>query len=231
MHAIGALIVVCVDGTLAVLIGRDAARGGRNGWAWGAGFFVLPWAVGWTYLILRYRDSAAAYPALTAEQGSTVSVYRLYRHWRLQVIATCVVFTGVAIAMLVVAAMGKRGPGWAFTLFWIAAAAYMSYWFLFRVAYELLLTEDRLLWKAPLRSGSVPLTEIRAIYPYRWGPSSEVIALANGTRLHVMVQKGFLAFIQDLRAKAPAVPVDVNRLWARLGERFGGRGGYDSGNL
>lgn len=48
-----ALGLFVVFGPLAYLIGRDANRHGRNGWAWGALFLWQPVIVGIVYLFVR----------------------------------------------------------------------------------------------------------------------------------------------------------------------------------
>lgn len=54
-----------VIGPTAVLIGRDAKRHGRNGWAWGPLFLWQPVIVGITYLIFRSRRTSRARSELT----------------------------------------------------------------------------------------------------------------------------------------------------------------------
>jgi hypothetical protein len=56
--AIG-LGLLAVFGPLAYLIGRDANRRGRNGWAWGLLFLWQPVIVGIAYLFVRRKRPAS----------------------------------------------------------------------------------------------------------------------------------------------------------------------------
>jgi len=49
--------MLAVFGPLAYLIGRDADRRGRNGWAWGVLFLWQPLIVGVAYLFVRRKRS------------------------------------------------------------------------------------------------------------------------------------------------------------------------------
>jgi hypothetical protein len=53
----GAALVIL--GPVAVMIGRDASRHGRNGWGWGLLFLWQPLIVGVIYLIVRRRPRDA----------------------------------------------------------------------------------------------------------------------------------------------------------------------------
>jgi hypothetical protein len=50
-----AVVLAAVFGPLAWLLGRDASRHGRNGWAWGLFFLWQPMVVGLVYLVIRGR--------------------------------------------------------------------------------------------------------------------------------------------------------------------------------
>lgn len=49
-------VLLAIFGPIALLIGRDAKRRGRNGWAWGLLFLCQPAIVGVTYVIVRNRN-------------------------------------------------------------------------------------------------------------------------------------------------------------------------------
>jgi hypothetical protein len=109
------------------------------------------------------------------------SLYRMFGFWRFQIIAVSVVFWLVAIAMLAADAAGAKGaPPWPFAIFWSAACAWATLNFLLRVAYELRLENGVLTWQAPLRSGEVPLSEIRELRPMISCRNAEVIKLEHG---------------------------------------------------
>jgi MFS family permease len=54
-YLVVAVVLLIVFGPLAFLIGRDANRRGRNGWAWKLLFFWQPVIVGIAYLFARRR--------------------------------------------------------------------------------------------------------------------------------------------------------------------------------
>ena len=55
VYMLVAVVLAAVFGPLAYLLGRDASRHGRNGWAWGLLFFWQPMVVGLAYLLIRRR--------------------------------------------------------------------------------------------------------------------------------------------------------------------------------
>lgn len=61
-YLVVAVVLVVVLGPLALLVGRDAKRRGRNAWAWGLLFFWQPVIVGIVYLIIRRRAIAVPPP-------------------------------------------------------------------------------------------------------------------------------------------------------------------------
>lgn len=60
VYLVVALVLLAVFGPIALLIGRDANRQGRNGWAWGLLFLWQPVIVGVAYLIVRNRHPQPA---------------------------------------------------------------------------------------------------------------------------------------------------------------------------
>lgn len=54
-YLVVAAALAVVLGPLAFLVGRDANRHGRSGWAWGLLFFWQPVIVGIVYVIVRRR--------------------------------------------------------------------------------------------------------------------------------------------------------------------------------
>jgi hypothetical protein len=151
--------------------------------------------------------------------GLGISVYRLFRFWRLQIIGTSVLFWAIAIAMLAADAAGLNGPPWPFALLWSAACVYITLSFLLRVPYELTLADGLLAWKTPMRSGSVPVSEIRELRPYPSGPNAELIQLEDGRRLIVLMRKGFQQFLDDLSRAAPGLSLTVSPYFSKLAER------------
>lgn len=191
--------------------------------------FCLAVVVGAGIAIFRYRASASFYaPWKPISPSGKSSVYRLYRMWRVQAIVTVAAFGGIGIALVVISATGRAGPGWGFTALWVAGVAVAAYLYLFRVAYELELSDDQLLWKAPVRSGRAPLQELTAVKTLALMPGAALIAFRTGTKVLVLVQPGFRDFARDVARAAPHSSVEVG-VFGAIADRFGGRNsGYSS---
>jgi hypothetical protein len=119
--------------------------------------------------------------------------FRMYRSYRVQLLAMFTIFVAFGIGLAVTEAAGARHmpPVW-FVLLWLAALAWNGYWFLFRLCYRLELADGVVHWFTPLRSGWVSVAEVRGARPAfnlssRWFNFVEVIDLANHRPLLVMV--------------------------------------------
>ena len=146
------------------------------------------------------------------------SVYRMYGAWRVQIIATSVLFLAIAIALLWSAAGSGRYPS-PFTIAWSAGAVYVAQNFLWRVAYELRLEDRVFVWKTPLRSRSVSIWEIDELRPARSARNVEIIHLENGTRITVIIRRGFQEFLNDLAQKRPGLPIEVSPSFLKMAGR------------
>ena len=72
-------------------------------------------------------------------------------------------FLVVGVALLASPDDGAGGPpGW-FMALWVGALAWNAYWWLFRVAYVLELSDTELRWRAPLAHGTVPVRALREV--------------------------------------------------------------------
>src|ERR1700733_13108763 len=90
------------------------------------------------------------------------------------------VFGGAFIISELLSNGGGGGGLLAFAIFFFAAGLWISYGFMFRAPYELVIQEGTLSWKAPVRSGSLPVSEIRSVRPYRWGQNAAMIKFDDG---------------------------------------------------
>ena len=128
--------------------------------------------------------------------------WRLPRWYRLQVIATFSVV--VAIGIVVLAA----GPSSAsFAVLSAAVVCWNAYWLLLRIVYQLEVADGVLRWRAPLRSGHVPIGEVLAIRPSRM--YGHVVTTRRGTILVAFASAGFEEFAAALQAAQPMVSVRV----------------------
>lgn len=150
--------------------------------------------------------------------------YRMYALYRAQILAMFGLFAVIAVVFVTVAAMSNASL-LVFAALWVAALSWNGYWFLLRLVYDLELDGDVVRWRTPLRSGTVPLSDVVELRPSRFGSNAEVFELADRRRLLVFVRKGFRAFADELVARRPGIPVRLG-LQARLVERFPGWSGF-----
>jgi hypothetical protein len=151
--------------------------------------------------------------------------FRTYAAFPGQIIGTLAVVTVVACLLVWITATGRTGPGWAFTALWIAGLLWVGYWWLWRVAVRLELTDRTLEWRTEIRSGSIPIADIQAVRPSRMGPNLAVFDVSDGQPLMAITAKGFQAFLDDLAQQAPGLPISTSRM-SSVRERWPGRGGY-----
>jgi len=95
---------------------------------------------------------------------------------------------------------------------------FIWYLMLFGV-YRLELTADSLRWRSTVRSGEVPLTELRRMRPGYRGSNSVVIEPAVRRPIRVVVRDGLPEFVADVRQAVP-----------HLGASFGYPSGYRRGS-
>lgn len=98
----------------------------------------------------------------------------------------------------------------AFLVAWTLLAVVGLYWYVFRVAYELRFDGEALYWRSPLRSGRFALQDLSNVR-LRWGTDG-IIERTDGSRLHVMAQKGFARFASGLSAANPRIEVRIGVL-------------------
>jgi hypothetical protein len=135
--------------------------------------------------------------------------WRLPSFYRFQVVGTLGVFAVVGMLLLTTSTFPAPAG---FALLWIAIVCWNGYWFLLRIVYQLEVAGGVLWWRAPLRSGQVPITEVVAVRPSRVAVTGHVVATRRGTILVAFATPGFAEFAAALRAVQPTVSVRVGRL-------------------
>ncbi len=132
--------------------------------------------------------------------------YSLYRLYRLQVLVMMAIFVVAAAGLIVASIRGGRDlpPIW-FRVGWIGIVFWVGYWFLLRVIYRLEVRDRELRWEAPLRRGSVPVSEIVRLRPFRLGSNMEVIETEGRGRLLTFAMKGLDQFAQALEGLNPDI--------------------------
>jgi hypothetical protein len=131
--------------------------------------------------------------------------YSLGRGHLVAVTAVSAFFIAVTIGLTaLVASQSITTEGFFLLLIWLILPSLSLWQYLFRIAYELRANGDSLAWKAPLRSGAIPLAEIREI---RCRMNWALIKADGGRRIRVFAAKGFVPFARALAERFPAIQV------------------------
>jgi hypothetical protein len=151
--------------------------------------------------------------------------YSVYGFFRLQIRLTLGIF-GVAAVLLDIAALaGFRGgnaqsPPLAFAAFFTFVVLWLTYWFGFRIAYWLEARDGRLVWRAGIRSGTIPIQAIASIGTSAWLSGAGVIRTEHG-RIYLWPTKYFPTFANRMGQLYPQIEVKVGRL-ARFNAKLQG---------
>ena len=101
----------------------------------------------------------------------------------------------------------------AFVPIGLVLGAVYGYLALFRITYRLRIADSRLHWRAVLRGGSAPLTDVRQVVPHSQNYPS--VVLADGRRVYVAGVHDIWPFLNALRQAAPHVRIEQPLgLWA-----------------
>ncbi len=133
------------------------------------------------------------------------SIYRIFAF-----IMTVFFGLGVVFSIIHLVTTNEPTPVRAFLVLWIALVVYAGHWYLFRYTYDLRFDTEFLYWRSPLRSGRLSLRDIRRVR-VRWGTDA-IIESVDGSRLHVLAQKGFRRFVMKLAAAYPQLEVRIGFL-------------------
>jgi hypothetical protein len=152
--------------------------------------------------------------------------YSLYSFYRLQIRATLAIFAVAAIALDAVAVAGissgnVQSPPLAFAAFFTFAVLWLTYWFGFRIAYWLEARDGRLVWRAGIRSGTIPMQAITSIGTSPWLSGMGVIRTEHG-RIYLWPTKYFPTFANRMGELSPQIEVKIGRL-ARFNAKMQGR--------
>ncbi|UAC01234.1 hypothetical protein Dvina_26255 [Dactylosporangium vinaceum] len=115
------------------------------------------------------------------------------------------------VALGIAAAAGVLGTDslWqriAFVPLGLIVGAVYGYLALFRVVYRLRIDGDRLHWRAVLRGGSAPLTDVHQVVPHP--KNYTTIVLNDGRRIHVAGVHDVWPFLNALRRAAPHIQIE-----------------------
>lgn len=142
--------------------------------------------------------------------------YSLYSFFRLQIRLTLAIFAVGAAFLDVAALAGFRGgnaqsPPLAFAAFFTFAVLWITYWFGFRIAYWLEARDGQLLWRAGIRSGTIPIQAITSIGSSAWLSGAGVIRTEN-RRIYFWPTKYLPTFANRMGELYPQVEVKVGKL-------------------
>ena len=148
--------------------------------------------------------------------------FRMRGLYRFQIRAMFAIFSLVGVGFLVADFVEAKPPvPVAFVLLWIAALCWLGYWFLLRICYRIDVADGVLRWATPLRSGVMPVSELRGARPMfqRININNnlsliEGIDRAKGRPLLIYGtlsnRDDVISFLDDLRALIPDAPVRMN---------------------
>ena len=131
---------------------------------------------------------------------------------------------GTAAVFLVVATFtgGDNAPPTLFVVFWLGALGWNAYWWLFRLAAELMLDADSIDALSPLGTRRVAPRDLTAIRPMRLASSVAVFEVASERPILMMATKGIHEFTNEIARRRPELLIQLG--WpARLAERMPGR--------
>jgi hypothetical protein len=128
------------------------------------------------------------------------------------------VIFGIGVAL----GIGSGPPLFVFLALWAIVIVWYVYWSLLRVAYDLELDGPIIRWRAPLRSGTVNLSELAELRPSNVALNVETFRLATGASLMVLIRRNFQPFADILEATRPELPVRL-RLNICPGPRWASR--------
>lgn len=130
--------------------------------------------------------------------------------WVLFVLWTCcfvfiVVIFGVGLAVLTTPSFG---PAWLVPILCVLAlAGWNVYWYGWQVPVELTLNQERLRWRAPLRSKSVLITAITGLRRGRVFRGYAFVDLAIGGHLRILRTAALPNFARALSLVLPGRPI------------------------
>ncbi len=103
------------------------------------------------------------------------------------------------------------------TVLWVVIGAWNAHWFLLRFAYSASVDNGTLHWRAPLRSGAFPVSQLRRVRPSRIFANIQVMEASGEGALRIWAVKGFNRFASALAAQQPALDLRLS-VPARLAE-------------
>ncbi len=137
---------------------------------------------------------------------------------------------GLMGAIGVVGVVGSMAEGrlpW-FLVIWFGLLSLLASWWLRAVVLRLRLAGDTLTWSTATSSGSFPVTQVHSIRPLGRNISAANLAfieVRDGRSMTTIIRKGWVPFLEALRAANPAIEVEVR--WVdRWTERWPGPSGY-----
>lgn len=97
---------------------------------------------------------------------------------------------------------------------------------LFRRAYKLELSGDRVRWNAPLVSGEFRLDDLSAVRQARVGPGIWVLVRHDSFNVSIPVRKGLRAFLWEIQVIRPDLRVNTEAWPLNYIESLPGRSGF-----
>jgi hypothetical protein len=105
------------------------------------------------------------------------------------------------------------------TVLWVVIAAWNAHWFLLRFAFSAYIDDGTLHWRAPLRSGAFPVSQLRRVRPSRLFSNIQVMEASGEGAVMIWAVKGFNRFASALAGQQPGLDLRLSAP-ARLAERL-----------
>jgi len=127
------------------------------------------------------------------------------------VAAHAIIFVGFAITSAVALSQGSGGGVFGVFVIMFGGLLFITWVNVFRFAFELTLGDDVLTWRTPLKSGRVPLNQLRSVRNLvpTWPWPLVRLECANGPSLFTLGKRDLRAFVDQLVAKGLVLDIDA----------------------
>lgn len=106
--------------------------------------------------------------------------------------------------------------------FWMLGYVWNAYFWLLRFPMKMRLDTVELTWAAPLRHGTVRVSDITQVRPMRVVFNLAIIGVRDSRAVIVPVTKGFKAFAEELASLRPDLEIRLG-IQSRMAEKLPGR--------
>jgi transglutaminase-like putative cysteine protease len=156
----------------------------------------------------------------------------MYWWWNALLVYLAVLFGGSAVVLIGISISHPPSLGGiAVRAVWIVGGTVALRWYTWGVGSAVTVVGETLTWNAPRGARSVNIADLVGVRPYEFDVTGamEVFELADGSRLPVMVRKGFEELVADLATRQPDLSVAFGA-YSRACERLQRKSGFSRGS-